>query len=217
MQVDSIHNWRRLKELLENHAYSVAEPLFLPSPDGNQEYLDLEKQIRPLEQESNQLLIRQDLQGVGQLLAHAQKNATEFQPFRLAVVLSGGGARCAYQVGAISAVEDYLAELNSEYGSNLDIDLVVGTSGGALNAVPVSMKVSTYPAGQTVWRDVWTSLDRRKIIKPSIAVRINAGIWFAFLQMTVVYLLSRLFKRQYATRLKFFIEYVFVWAQLNLL
>lgn len=208
------------KELLEKHAYSEAEPLFLSSPDGNQEYLDLEKQIRPLEQESNQLLVRQDLQGVGQLLAHAQKNATEFQPFRLAVVLSGGGARCAYQVGAISAVEDYLAELNSEYGSNLDIDLVVGTSGGALNAVPVSMKVSTYPAGQTVWRDVWTSLDRRKIIKPSIAVRINAGIWFAFLQMTVVYLLSRLFKRQYATRLKFFyriclclgaIEFALIW------
>ncbi len=208
------------KELLEKHAYSEAAPLFLASPDSNQEYLDLEHQIRSLEQESNQLLIRQDLQGVGQLLAHAQKNATEYQPFRLAVVLSGGGARCAYQVGAISAVEDYLGELNTQYGSDLDIDLVVGTSGGALNAVPVSMKVSTYPAGQEVWRDVWTSLDQREIIKPSIAVRINAGIWFAFLQMTVVYLISRVFKREYATRLKFFyrtclclgaVEFALVW------
>ena len=192
------------KQLLQSQAFSQAQPLFLPPSTGNQEYVALQTQLDSITELQNDLLVRQDLEGVGQLLAHAQKNATEHQPFRLAVVLSGGGARCAYQVGAISVVEDYLKKLNAEYGADLNVDLVVGTSGGALNAVPVSMEVSTYETGQAVWSDVWTSLDQREIIKPSLAVCINAGIWFAFLQMTGVYLFSRVFRRQYVTRLNFF-------------
>ena len=51
------------------------------------------------------------------------------RPPRLALVLSGGGAKCSYQVGAVTALEEKLAELrrdNPEPG--LDIGLVVGTA-----------------------------------------------------------------------------------------
>ncbi|MEC9097072.1 MAG: hypothetical protein VX776_10590, partial [Planctomycetota bacterium] len=58
--------------------------------------------------------------------------------------------------------------------------------------------------GQQVWRDVWQSLDQREIILPSISVRVNAGIWFAFIQMTLIYLFGRLVRRRYDARLKFF-------------
>ena len=193
-----------LKRMLAEQVFSKPPPLFRPSEDGNQDYIALQESLALGSDDAEDSLVRQDLRGVGQLLAHAQKNSSLEKPFRLAVVLSGGGARCAYQVGAIAEVENYLQELITQYGSQLDIDLVVGTSGGALNAVPVSMNVAGYAQGQQVLRDVWQSLDRREILLPSIAVRVNAGIWFAFLQMTLVYLLGRLFRRRYDARLKFF-------------
>ncbi len=193
-----------LKKLLQEQVYSGSKPLFLPDPDGDQAYVELQSNLASIADATRDLLVRQNLRGVGQLLAHAQKNAAPEKPFRLAVVLSGGGARCAYQVGVISEVENYLQQLNSQYGAALDIDLVVGTSGGALNAVPVSMEVSTYREGQGVWREVWESLDQREIILPSIVVRVNAGIWFAFLQMTLIYLFGRVVRRQYEGRLRFF-------------
>ncbi|MBA61128.1 MAG: hypothetical protein CMJ76_02070 [Planctomycetaceae bacterium] len=194
----------RLRQLMEQEVFSKPQPLFLPSENGNQDYLELQQSLFSGSNQPDELLVRQDLRGIGQLLAHAEKNSSDKKPFRMGVVLSGGGARCAYQVGVIRELENYLRELNTQYGSELDIDLVVGTSGGALNAVPVSMNVSGYPQGQQVLQDVWQSLDQREIILPSISVRVNAGIWFAFLQMTLIYLFGRLVRRRYDTRLKFF-------------
>jgi len=194
----------QLKLLLEQQVFSQPRPLFLRSDSGIQDYLDLQQSLALSPQGELDMLVRQDLRGVGQLLVHAQKNSSQEKPFRLGVVLSGGGARCAYQVGVIGEVEEYLQELNSLYGSELDIDLVVGTSGGALNAVPVSMKVTGHAEGQQVLRDVWESLDQREIILPSVSVRVNAGIWFAFLQMTLVYFFCRLVRRRYDSRLRFF-------------
>ncbi|MBH57755.1 MAG: hypothetical protein CMJ82_11280 [Planctomycetaceae bacterium] len=192
------------KRILERQVFSQSRPLFLPSASGVQDYQDLQQRLELHAPSQTDLLVRQDLRGVGQLLAHAQKNSGKDKPFRLGVVLSGGGARCAYQVGVIGEVEKYLQELNGLYGSELDIDLVVGTSGGALNAVPVSMKVTDYANGQQVLRDVWESLDQREIILPSVTVRVNAGIWFAFLQMALIYFFGRLVRRRYDSRLRFF-------------
>jgi ABC-type phosphate/phosphonate transport system substrate-binding protein len=72
---------------------------------------------------------------------------------RLALVLSRGGAKCAYQAGAIIEIERRLADLNETRTENaiashspkpkdLDIDLVVGTSGGAINALLVALRVT---------------------------------------------------------------------------
>ncbi len=62
------------------------------------------------------------------------------RPPRLAVVLSGGGAKCAYQVGAVAALEEELARLRQQYpATKIDIGLVIGTSGGAINALPVAL------------------------------------------------------------------------------
>jgi predicted acylesterase/phospholipase RssA len=44
---------------------------------------------------------------------------------RTAIILSGGGAKSAYEAGVLKALED----------NQIDVDLVIGTSAGALNAV----------------------------------------------------------------------------------
>jgi predicted acylesterase/phospholipase RssA/ABC-type phosphate/phosphonate transport system substrate-binding protein len=124
-----------------------------------------------------------------QLLQYARSQP---RPPRLALVLSGGGARCSYQVGAVAAVEEKLAQLRRENpDTSLDIQLVVGTSGGAINALPVALGVSRLKAGQAAFRDTWCQLNQCEIVRPPLAVRIAQGLWFALVQTALVIWLVR--------------------------
>ena len=121
------------------------------------------------------------LDEIGQILLHSARSQPT--PPRLAVVLSGGGAKCSYQVGAICALEEQLAELRKQNpGLPLDIDLVVGTSGGAINAVPIAFGVTSTAAGRQEFQEVWESLDQRDVVVPSWPVRVNIGLWFALVE-----------------------------------
>lgn len=118
------------------------------------------------------------LDEIGQLLLLYSRSQP--RPPRLAVVLSGGGAKCSYQVGAVTALEEKLVELrrdNPDHG--LDIGLVVGTSGGAINSLPVAMGISSTEEGQQALRNTWYELDQRDIVRPSLLIRANMGLWFA--------------------------------------
>lgn len=125
------------------------------------------------------------------LLFHSRSQP---RPPRLAVVLSGGGAKCSYQVGAVSALEERLADIrhaNPEFET--DIGLVVGTSGGAINSLPIAMGISSDEDGRKDLRGIWKELDQREIVRPSLIIRINMGLWFAFLQTSLVIYLVRRF------------------------
>jgi predicted acylesterase/phospholipase RssA/ABC-type phosphate/phosphonate transport system substrate-binding protein len=127
---------------------------------------------------------------IGRLLVHHARSQPA--PPRLALVLSGGGAKCAYQVGAVRALEEQLAELRHENpGLPFDISLVVGTSGGAINALPIALGITRMPEGRDDFLNVWTRLDQRKIVRPALVVRGNIGLWFALLQTAVVLWIMR--------------------------
>lgn len=77
-------------------------------------------------------------------------NSVQLKKMKIALVLSGGGAKCSFQVGAVRALELKLLELRNRAELDLDprrkeqanlfnISLVVGTSGGAINAIPVAL------------------------------------------------------------------------------
>ncbi|MDP7304516.1 MAG: patatin-like phospholipase family protein, partial [Pirellulaceae bacterium] len=131
------------------------------------------------------------------------------RPPRLALVLSGGGAKCSYQVGAVTALEEKLAELRRDNPEHkLDIGLVVGTSGGAINSLPVAMGISRTEVGQQALRDTWRQLDQRDVVRPSLMIRANMGLWFALLQTALVIWFVRRFVPQPERRArKFAITY----------
>jgi predicted acylesterase/phospholipase RssA/ABC-type phosphate/phosphonate transport system substrate-binding protein len=129
------------------------------------------------------------LDELGRILVH--HIYSEPHPPRIALVLSGGGAKCAYQVGAVAAVEEKLAELRQGDDPGLDIGLVVGTSGGAINALPIALGISADPGGRADLRRVWTTLDQREIVRPSRLVRWNMGLWFVSIQTVFVLWLVR--------------------------
>jgi len=132
------------------------------------------------------------LDDISQMLL--QYSRSQPRPPRLALVLSGGGAKCSYQVGAVAAIEEKLAELrrdNPEQG--LDIALVVGTSGGAINSLPIAMGILSSEEGRQAFHNTWCSLDQREIVRPSLLIRANMGLWFALLQTALLIWVVRRF------------------------
>jgi hypothetical protein len=125
------------------------------------------------------------------MLLHAAR--TRAQPPRIALVLSGGGAKCACQIGVVSALEEELARLQEANPQTpLDISLVAGTSGGAINSLPIALGISRTPEGRSDLAAVWRSLDQRRIICPTWLVRLNIGLWFAVVQIVLVLAVTRL-------------------------
>lgn len=94
---------------------------------------------------------------------------------RVALVLAGGGAKCAFQVGAIGRLTETLRDKGH------DISLVVGTSGGAFNALPVALGLYDCKArknkmsGAALAADLWKKLDARDVVKPSREVQMALG------------------------------------------
>jgi len=111
-------------------------------------------------------------------------NRTHSKPARLGVVLSGGGAKCAYQAGAVRALEEHL-------GPELDIQLVVGTSGGAVNALGVALGLTSQAETFEAFRRAWGNLDQRELIMPPLAVRINMWLWFSSIALLTILVLER--------------------------
>jgi predicted acylesterase/phospholipase RssA/ABC-type phosphate/phosphonate transport system substrate-binding protein len=125
------------------------------------------------------------LKDIGQDLLHFARSHP--RPPRLALVLSGGGAKCAFQVGAVKALEEMLADLRRTHpDKGLDIALVVGTSGGAINSVPVALGVTATPEGRDDLAELWRSMDQRELIRPTARVRIGVGLWLTLLQVALV-------------------------------
>ena len=124
-----------------------------------------------------------------------QYTRTHLTPARLAVVFAGGGAKCSYQVGAIRALEEELARVRQQFNSpSIDIGLVVGTSGGAINALPVALGITRTEQGQRDFVAAWQDLDQREIIHPSFLVRLNIGLWLCSIELFILLAIGKLLR-----------------------
>lgn len=74
-------------------------------------------------------------------------------PNRNALLLPGGGARAAYQVGVLKA----LAQLTKEYRYN-PFPILCGTSAGALNAVALATQADNFGAAVNWLESLWLRL-----------------------------------------------------------
>jgi NTE family protein len=71
-------------------------------------------------------------------------------PSSIALVLSGGGARAAYQAGALAAV--------AEIAPDIHISIITGVSAGAINAVSLAAHTGTFPESIVTLRRNWELL-----------------------------------------------------------
>jgi len=121
------------------------------------------------------------------LLADLKSSKAAGHPARLALVLSGGGAKCAYQAGAIVALEQRLKDQ--------DIDLVVGTSGGAINALLVALGVTKTDKAPAALAKTWQSFKQQQFLRPSRRFNVVFGFCFGLLQALIITVAALLFGR----------------------
>lgn len=76
-----------------------------------------------------------------------------------ALILSGGGARAAYQVGVLQALADILPELHNPF------PIICGTSAGAINAVALAAHRGEFREAALDLADTWRHLEVHRVFK----------------------------------------------------
>jgi NTE family protein len=90
------------------------------------------------------------------------------------LVLSGGGARAAYQAGALRYVADYFASDGMPY------QLLSGVSAGAINIAALAAGAKDHKlSAERLW-DVWRNLRHEKIFRTDAYSIITNGLRFMF-------------------------------------
>jgi NTE family protein len=72
---------------------------------------------------------------------------------KLAIILSGGGARAAYQAGVLQAIAEWLP-----VGAPTPFTVVCGTSSGAINAAAIAGGAEDFFRAATKLRELWAGL-----------------------------------------------------------
>jgi NTE family protein len=81
---------------------------------------------------------------------------------RLALVLSGGGARGAYQVGALKG----LLETGALDGD--DFDILIGSSAGAINSAMLAAHAGEIPAAVARLEEIWGSIHPQHVFRTDL-------------------------------------------------
>jgi NTE family protein len=84
-------------------------------------------------------------------------SVVESQPGRLAIAMSGGGARAAYQVGLLQAL--------AAHRPDLEIDIITGVSAGAINATHLAGHPGSFAAATDALAALWSGLRTDQVFR----------------------------------------------------
>ncbi|MFL6672389.1 MAG: patatin-like phospholipase family protein [Massilia sp.] len=97
------------------------------------------------------------------------------------LILSGGGARAAYQAGVMAAIARILREAGWPAARN-PFDIICGTSAGALNATALACRADNFGEGVDKLLDVWQNVAVEQVYRAdSIAVLRSGARWLSLL------------------------------------
>jgi NTE family protein len=90
---------------------------------------------------------------------------------REALVLAGGGARGAYQVGVLGAMAEWMPP-----DAPCPFEVLVGTSAGALNAAALAARAENFGSAVKVLEDVWARFRVEQVVRTDPATMLRAGL-----------------------------------------
>lgn len=97
------------------------------------------------------------------------------------LILSGGGARAAYQVGVLQAISQILWESGWRPARN-PFDIICGTSAGAINAVALACRADNFSEGVQKLLDVWENFTVEQVYRAdSLGVIRSGARWLSLL------------------------------------
>jgi len=97
------------------------------------------------------------------------------------LILTGGGARAAYQVGVLQAISQILWESGWRPARN-PFDIICGTSAGAINAVALACRADNFSEGVQKLLDVWENFTVEQVYRAdSLGVIRSGARWLSLL------------------------------------
>ena len=103
-------------------------------------------------------------------------------PQKIGLILTGGGARAAYQVGVLKAVAEFLPRR-----AHSPFQVISGTSAGALNAVTLAVNARQFRRGVKYLLGIWTNARVKDIYRSDVlGVFANSTRWLAGLVLSVL-------------------------------
>ena len=106
------------------------------------------------------------------------------RPPRIGVVLTGGGARAAYQVGVLRAVADLLPARSAN-----PFPVVTGTSAGAVNATAIAVHADRFRVAIGNLERVWRNFQVGQVFRADSGTVIRSGLHWALAMMSGGWLL----------------------------
>lgn len=89
---------------------------------------------------------------------------------KLAIVMTGGGARAAYQIGVLKAIAEMLP-----VGSPSPFSIICGTSAGAINAASLAAKSEHFKNSVRRMHFVWSNFTSEQVFRTDILGIIKTG------------------------------------------
>src|SRR4029453_13117998 len=92
-------------------------------------------------------------------------------PKRTALILTGGGARAAYQVGVLKALAEWLPE-----ESPCPFPVILGTSAGAVSALALAGRSGRFKAAVGALEQVWANFHVEQVFRSDALSMLRAGL-----------------------------------------
>ena len=94
---------------------------------------------------------------------------------RIALILTGGGARAAYQVGVLKAIAEFLPRR-----AHSPFPIICGTSAGSLNAATLAVNARNFSMGVQYLVNTWKNFHANQIYRTDVlGVFNNTMLWLA--------------------------------------
>lgn len=101
---------------------------------------------------------------------------------RIALILTGGGARAAYQVGVLKAIAEFLPRR-----AHSPFPIICGTSAGALNAATLAVNAGNFSMGVQYLVNTWKNFHANQIYRTDVVgVFNNTVLWLAGLIFSAI-------------------------------
>jgi len=101
---------------------------------------------------------------------------------RVALILTGGGARAAYQVGVLKAIAEFLPRR-----AHNPFPIICGTSAGALNAATLAVNAENFSMGVQYLVNTWKNFHANQIYRTDVlGVFNNSMLWLAGLIFSAI-------------------------------
>jgi NTE family protein len=103
------------------------------------------------------------------------------QKKKTGLIMTGGGARAAYQIGVLQAISEILWEAGWPPSRN-PFQIICGTSAGAINATALACRADNFGEGVQTLLDVWENITVDQVYRAdSIGVLRSGARWLSLL------------------------------------